>query len=105
VVNSIESRSKIQQHKNYFDAYSGSTESEEQEMGAGGGAQVIVRAFKCKTLALENITLSQWMGADVKILNSFLLRNNLDRKYIQDYLAYITKLIADHQTGTWSTNL
>lgn len=62
---------------------------------------MIVRVFKRKTLAVENITLSQWMGASVKILNSFLLCNNLDRKYIQDYLAYIikvTKLIEDQQT-------
>ena len=61
---------------------------------------MIVRAFKRKTPALENITLSQWMGASVKILNSLLLRNNLDKKSIQDYLAYIVKvseLIADHK--------
>ena len=75
----------------FFDAYSGSMEPEEQEIGTGGGAQVIVGAFKQKTAALENITLSQWMGEAVKILNSQLLHNNLDRNLIQDYLAYISR--------------
>ena len=83
----------------FVDAYSGSTEPDEQKIGSSGGAQVIARAFKRKTPALESITLSQWMGASVKIFNALLLRYNMDRKAIQDYLAYIVKvseLIEDH---------
>ena len=60
---------------------------------------MIVQAFKRKTPALESITLSQWMGASVKILNSLVLRHNLDRRSIQGYLAYIVKvseLIEEH---------
>lgn len=84
----------------FVDAYSGSTEPEEQEISAGGKAQVIVQAFKQKTPSFETTTLSEWMGASVKIPNSLLLHNNLDRNSIQDYLAYIvkiSKLIEEHK--------
>ena len=46
----------------FVHVYSGSTKPEEQDIGSSGGAQVIVRAFKKKTPALETITLSQWMA-------------------------------------------
>lgn len=69
----------------------------------GGGAQVIVRAFKQKTPALKSITLSQWMGTSVKILNSLPLCNNLDMKSIQDYLAYIVKICKLIKGHTWQS--
>ena len=87
----------------FVDAYSGFTEPEEEEIGAGGWAQVIVRAFKRKTPALESITLSKWMGASEKILNSLFWRHNLDQKSIQDNLAYIVKVSELIEEHTWQS--
>jgi len=87
----------------FVDMYLGSTEPEEQEIGSSGGAQVIVRAFKKKTPALETITLSQWMGTSVKILNVLLKRQNMDVTAIQDYLAYIAKVLELIEEHTWQS--
>ena len=87
----------------FVDVYSGSTEPDEQEIGSSGGAQVIVRAFKKKTPALETITLLQWMGANVKILNVLLERQNMNVTAIQDYLAYIVKVSELVEEHTWQS--
>ncbi|KAL9970441.1 hypothetical protein ACROYT_G022817 [Oculina patagonica] len=87
----------------FVDVYSGSNEPEEQELGSSGGAQVIVRAFKKKTPALDTITLSQSMGASVKILNVLLERQNMNVRAIQDYLAYIVKVSELIEEHTWQS--
>lgn len=87
----------------FVDVYSGSNAPEEQEIGSSGGAQVIVRAFKKKTPALDTITLSQWMGASVKILNVLLERQNMNVRAIQDYLAYIVKVSELIEEHTWQS--
>ena len=87
----------------FIDVYAGVTEPEEHEIGSSGGAQVIVRAYKKKSPSLETVSLSQWMGASVKILNVLLSHQNIETSAVQDYLAYMVKiaeLIEDH---TWQS--
>ena len=60
-------------------------------------------AHKQKTPQLQAISLSQWMGASMKILNVRLVQNRMEMGALQDYLAYtvkISELIEDH---TWQS--
>ena len=85
----------------FIDVYAGVSEPEEHEIGSTGGAQVIVRAYKKKAPQPQTISLSQWIGARVKILNTLLVQHSMEMWAIQDYLAYmISELIEDH---TWQS--
>ena len=87
----------------FVDAYAGVSEPEEHEIRSTGGAQVIVRAHKKKAPQLQAISLCQWMGASMKILNVLLVQNRMEIGALQDYLAYMVKiseLIKDH---TWQS--
>ena len=58
-----------------------------------------MQAYKKKSPPLDTVSLSQWMGASVKILNVLLGQPNKKTSAVQDYLAYIVKtaeLIEDH---------
>ena len=62
-----------------------------------------MRAYKKKSPPLESISLSQWMGASVKILNMLMSQKQMHPTAVQDYLAYMVKiaeLIEDH---TWQS--
>lgn len=64
---------------------------EEQEIGSSGGASIVIRAQKGKP-KLENITLSMWIAANVRIMHELLTTGKLSgTPSIADYLSYTVK--------------